>query len=72
MAYNQERRRGLYRKTKARKKYIPPPPRAAPPIDRNGLYPYLFRFTEWGHVKGLSPQYGEKPGAIAQALYRLV
>ncbi|MCP4489539.1 MAG: site-specific integrase, partial [Gammaproteobacteria bacterium] len=25
------------------------------PIDHNGLYPYLLRFTEWGNVKGLSP-----------------
>ncbi len=54
MAYNKDRRRGLYKKTKPTTKRITPRPRSMPPIDHNGLYSYLLRFTEWGHVKGLS------------------
>ncbi|MCP4474738.1 MAG: site-specific tyrosine recombinase XerC [Gammaproteobacteria bacterium] len=55
MAYNKNHRRGLYQKTKPTAKRTTPKPKATPPIDHNGLYPYLLRFTEWGYVKGLSP-----------------
>ena len=55
MAYNKERRRGLYQKTRPRPRSAAPKPKATPPIDHNGLYPYLLRFSEWGLVKGLSP-----------------
>lgn len=54
MAYNKDRRRGLYQKNRPSRKRAAPQPKSTPPIDHNGLYPYLLRFTEWGAVKGLS------------------
>ena len=55
MAYHKDRpRRGLYKKIKPTAKRAAPKPKTTPPIDHNGLYPYLLRFTEWGKVKGLS------------------
>lgn len=54
MAYNKDRRRGLYSKHKPASKRAAPQPKTTAPIDHNGLYPYLLRFTEWGAIKGLS------------------
>ncbi|WP_299081254.1 site-specific tyrosine recombinase XerC [uncultured Paraglaciecola sp.] len=56
MPYRKDRpRRGVYTKTRPTKKAAAPKPKSTPPIDHNGLYPYLLRFSEWAAMSGLSP-----------------
>ncbi len=45
----------MYKKTRPSKKALAPTPKATPPIDHNGLYPYLLRFSEWAAMSGNSP-----------------
>ncbi len=54
MAYHKDRPRGLDRKHQPAKKRAAARPNSTPPMDHDGLYPYLLRFTEWGAVRGLS------------------
>lgn len=58
MAYtrNPDHRRGLYRKSHARRKRPSSTHKPGADITRSGFYPYLLRFIEWGAVKGLSEQ----------------
>ncbi len=48
------KRTGSYGSKLGINKRAAPKSKSTPPIDHNGLYPYLLRFTEWGAVKGLS------------------
>lgn len=56
MAYNAEKRRGLYSQQKLRRKTTPSKTKETLAIVHNGIYPYLKRFLEWGEIKGLSDQ----------------
>jgi integrase/recombinase XerD len=55
MAYNKEHRRGITTKHQKRKKLVHSPKDNPSAVANNGLYPYLLAFSEWGSVKGLSP-----------------
>ncbi len=54
--YNKDKRRGLYKKPKARKLSQTAHPKTINPLHQHPLYLFLVQFLQWRQVKGFSPR----------------